>query len=440
MFTAGAGGCCQATWGEGAGVIDMCKIESLTELPLSWWVRKCLRSKRLTRWFLRSESFSIRSLSSHAAGMGVDVEEWVPPTNLLNKPVRVLVGDAGILQRVCPPDTMHPAVEHRVLRDVGLRSLSDLIYAGSTVLVHHMVQIATDKLPEECRPGVKVDVSKGTLSFPCLKNRAHQLSEAVSLLDATAPNYAHWLTEILPKAVAWARYGGDPTVPLLVDAGLHPNIIRALELSVPSEQQILLVPARQLIHVRSLHHLSAPGHIPYEPRDRDGLQRSHGTFSTAALSATVETIKSALGLRPDDPQDQVLFIRRNSGARNVLNQPELDALVAQQGWTVVAPETLTFDEQVRLFHRARMVVGPTGAAMANLIFARPGCRIGVMMSTHPATPYFYWQRLAEGLGVEVEYILCEPEAGFPHGVHSNFTAPVADMARAYKADRLPQLA
>ena len=411
----------------------MSDIQELPELPPTRWTRKCLRSKRMTRWFLRSEVLPMVALSRHDVVARGRVTTWLPETTMACHPVEAAVGDVRILRACRPDDRMHPAVVHRLIKGATVKGLSDLIYVGRHVLHHDMIKLMWDRLPEEYLPGTVVDVRKGAFTCPLITARAHHLSSALSLLGATAPNYAHWLTEILPKAVLWARMGYGADVPLLVDAGLHANIMRSLELVLPERQKVLLVPRRQSVRVDRLHHLSSPGHIPFEPRAPDGLQRSHGTFSASALRMTVDAIKARLGLSEDEPQDQVLFIRRNSGGRNVLNQPELDAFVASKGWQVVAPEKLTFDEQVRVFHRARMVIGPTGAAMANMVFARPGCRMGIMMSTHRATPYFYWHNLADSLGVRVEYILCEPEAGCPQGVHSNFTVPVEAMRRAYEA-------
>lgn len=407
----------------------MSDIKELPELPPSRWIRKCLRSKRMTRWFLRSEVFPLDAVSHHPVVGAGCVTTWLPETVMACHPVRAAVGDVRILEACRPDDRMHPAVVRRRINAATVKGFTDLMGVGGHVLHHDLIRPQTDRLPEEYVKGVEVNSIKGTISCQKITVRSHRLPSAVSLLGATACNYAHWLTEVLPKATLWTRMGDGPCVPLLVDAGLHANIMRSLELVLSDDQKVVLVPKGQAVQVECLHHISSPGYIPFEPRH--GLQRSHGTFSAPALRMTVETIKARLGLRDDEPQDQVLFIRRNSGARNVLNQAELDAWVADIGWQVVAPEKLTFDEQVRLFHRAAMVVGPTGAAMANLIFARPGCRMGIMMSTHPATPYFYWHNLADSLGVSVEYILCEPEAGWPHGVHSNFTVPVEAMRSAY---------
>lgn len=411
----------------------------VTELPaqrVRWWVRRCLRSRKLSRWFLPTLVRHLRPVADHNAAPGCDPETWLPRCEFTEPPPKATVGDFAGALRTRPADTTHPAVTRRVLRDVRLHGLSNLVHAGDKVVLHgDMVRVASDRLPEEYQRGVRVDADTGTICWPNLGLHGHRIDEAVSLLDATAPNYAHWLTEILPKAALWTRFGRRPDVPLLVDAGLHANIMRALDLVVARDQRVTLVRSGQVVHVARLHQLSAPGYIPFEPRARDGMQRSHGTFSAEALRIMIDFVKRGLGLSDADPQDAVVFVRRTSSIRNVLNEDELNDFLARQGWPVVAPETLSFDDQVRLFHRARLVVGPTGAALANLLFARPGCRVGVMMPTHACTPYFYWHNLARTRGVRIEYILCQPEAGSPHGVHSHFTAPVAEMARSYGAER-----
>lgn len=415
----------------------MSNVETLQWKPLPWRIRKCLRSKRMTRWFLGKRRFLLRPASGHQGIQPATQDiELLPQTILARRNPFVTVGDPEILLCARQEDNIHPPVKLSRLQSVCVSSLSNLIYSGKFAIHGNIVSLESDRLPEEYQAGVHVDVTQQTLTKIELPVHLHRLPEAVSLLDATATNYAHWLTEILPKAAIWSELVGRPLVPLLVDAGLHPNQMRALELVVPPEQSILLVPRSQIVEVSRLHYLSSPGHIPFEPRASDGFPRSHGTFSAGALSLLIGAVKRRLNLRDDDPQEGYLYVRRNSRVRNIINQVELDAFVAKQGWTVVAPEGLSFDDQVRLFHRAKMVFGATGAAMANLIFARPGCRVAVMMSAHPATPYFYWHNLADSLGVHVEYILCEPESGSPDGVHSNFMAPVAGIAKAYAHDRI----
>ena len=49
----------------------------------------------------------------------------------------------------------------------------------------------------------------------------------------------------------------------------------------------------------------------------------------------------------------------------------LEALAENCGLTVVHPESLTFENQVEVFSRAKFVVGLPGSAMNNLIFCAP---------------------------------------------------------------------
>lgn len=409
----------------------MSVVERLSSQRPPWWVRRCLRSRKLSRWFLPSTERRLTSIVEHLAGRRVEVETWVPGCEFAPADPQVVVGDPAVIFGRRPADLAHPPVTHVELGPATVYGLSNLVHVGDEVLYGDMVRIETDRLAEENQRGVSVDVASRTIRMPALHGREYRVAEAVSLLDATAPNYAHWLTEILPKAALWTRFAGRPEVPLLVDADLPRNIMRALELVVSPEQRIVIVPPRHPVRVDVLHHISPPGHIPFEPRDPAAPQHSHGTFSTAALWMTIGRIKSAIGIDGSAPQDQTVFVERKSSIRNVLNRDELAAFVARRGWAVVAPETLSFDDQVRLFHRARLMVGPTGAALANLLFARPGCRIGVMMAMHVAMPYFYWHNIARTRGVDVEYVLCRPEPGCPRGFHSDFEAPVAEMQRHY---------
>lgn len=370
-------------------------------------------------------------MARYCANLGAQPTVLVPESAQIFVDPKVIVGDPNLVIGSRPKEASHPAVSLRRINNVCISAASNLISVGRFTLLDDIVKLESDKLADEYRVGVKVNVDARLIFQPYLASRKHVLSEAISLLDATAPNYAHWLTEILPKAALFRDYFGEKTPSVLVDVGLHPNIMRSLDLVVSSKQRVIQVPRGHTVAVGRLHHVSSPGYIPFEPRGVNALQRSHGTFSGYAIDLMVKKIKDSLGLNDKDPQNEVVFIRRNSGARNLLNGPELEEFVARQGWTVVEPERLSFDEQVRIFHGAKMVVGATGAAMVNMLFCRPGTRVAVMMSNHPATPYCYWHNMAAPRGVRVEYIIGEAEEGAPNGVHSNFSVSIVEIDRFF---------
>ena len=67
--------------------------------------------------------------------------------------------------------------------------------------------------------------------------------------------------------------------------------------------------------------------------------------------------------------------RRGTAARPLLNETELVEALAPLGIVPVALEHLAPREQIALFRNARLIVAPHGAGLANLVFARPGCRV-----------------------------------------------------------------
>jgi capsular polysaccharide biosynthesis protein len=61
--------------------------------------------------------------------------------------------------------------------------------------------------------------------------------------------------------------------------------------------------------------------------------------------------------------------------RAFVEESQVEAALARLGFVTVRPESMTLDEQIVTFSRARVVVGPHGSGLANAGFAPPGCLI-----------------------------------------------------------------
>jgi len=71
-----------------------------------------------------------------------------------------------------------------------------------------------------------------------------------------------------------------------------------------------------------------------------------------------------------------LYLRRGAGSRRPLVQEDrLEKLLLQRGFVVIDAESLSLSECIASFANARWVVAPHGAALANLVFAKPGTRV-----------------------------------------------------------------
>lgn len=97
---------------------------------------------------------------------------------------------------------------------------------------------------------------------------------------------------------------------------------------------------------------------------------------------------------------QKLFLARPATSRRSHNQRDLIAKLDQYGFVAVETGEMRAVEQARLLSSAKVVVAPSGAALANLIFAQPGTRVVVYGTAGSRM----WERLGAELGLRVQVV------------------------------------
>lgn len=102
---------------------------------------------------------------------------------------------------------------------------------------------------------------------------------------------------------------------------------------------------------------------------------------------------------------QRIYVTRGPSANNrtVLNDEEVTALLAERGFVMVDPGSMSVADQIRTFANAEVIVATHGAALANLIFASPGSTVVELFPAGCLLPD-YW-RLASGVpGLTYRYL------------------------------------
>ncbi len=85
---------------------------------------------------------------------------------------------------------------------------------------------------------------------------------------------------------------------------------------------------------------------------------------------------------PDSGVRRVYISRRGDEKRLMVNEDELEAALEARGFVVVHPETLSVARQIALFRDADILVGATGAALANVLFCKPSAKIFEIQPTN----------------------------------------------------------
>ncbi len=308
------------------------------------------------------------------------------------------------------------------------------IMQGRDALVHHdLFRTSHDYTSEELHGHMAIRPSTGKVFvFATGADDVHEeIAEAAAFTDAVAPNYAHFITEVLPRLHMFVRHA-PAHVPLVIDAALHANLQAAIRLVAGEDRPLIRLAAGQSLRVRNLWVMSVCGYVPFERRPGTSRLQDHsqGMFSPVALQSMRDTIKGALQVAPDTAAGRKVFIRRNSGYRNVINAQAVEDRLVAVGFEVVEPEKLTFAEQVALFSSASVVVGATGAAFANLVFCRPECRVVILIAELEGTSYYYWQNMASACGGRVCYVLGRIEQRHFRSIHSDFHVDPDDVLAA----------
>jgi hypothetical protein len=123
----------------------------------------------------------------------------------------------------------------------------------------------------------------------------------------------------------------------------------------------------------------------YYPLDRPTMFRKivtsnlislHVAYPTRFIRPLFDAIRMKVG-GFSRARARNVFISRGStsGRRHLLNRTEVEKCFRENGFEIVAPEFMSFLEQVRLFSSCAIVAGETGAGFANVGFCDPGTNV-----------------------------------------------------------------
>ena len=306
---------------------------------------------------------------------------------------------------------------------------TNLILTGKEVLCHDLYDFRRDYTSEELHG--RIVINPKTMRVRWLVNDAapESVPVAAAFVDACALNYAHWMTEVLPRICLFCSEDRFRDVPIVVNDGMHQNLMESLFMVAGQGRKIITLPTGRALRVERLFAVSPAGYVPFERRTNKLSGHSHGVFSPFALNFLVKKIRNSFGSN-NNCLPKKIVIRRNSGVRLVVNAADIEKQLLDRRFSVIEPEKLKFSEQVQLFSQAEIIVGATGASFANIVFCKPSAQIVIMISKHESMPYWYWQNIVRSVGCRVNYVLGDIVRASDLGIHGDFRVNPMDVLDA----------
>ena len=79
--------------------------------------------------------------------------------------------------------------------------------------------------------------------------------------------------------------------------------------------------------------------------------------------------------KPDSKNQHRIFIKRPLGRRGILNHHEVSLVLKKYNFIEIELESLSIENQIKIFNEADFVIGCHGAGLSNLVFSKPGTKI-----------------------------------------------------------------
>ncbi|WP_225540016.1 glycosyltransferase [Xanthomonas sp. XNM01] len=241
------------------------------------------------------------------------------------------------------------------------------------------------------------------------RGQARSVANAVSLFSWENRNYAHWLIEKL-ASMRWigrARLPDDTV--LLVEAGLPATVVASLELFWPSDR-IVFVERGEAVDVGRLFYFSDAAEI-WEPRDGHVFDGSDYRICPEAMRWLAGAVRERVPTVAVQARSAYLIRPPGGNGRAVANQEALIALLQQHDHDCIQPASLDFAAQVNYFSGLDLAISPSGAALANLLWMRPGSTVVVLAIDVPEMIYWFYHALAAAIGVRLVFF---PVQGIAH--------------------------
>ena len=113
---------------------------------------------------------------------------------------------------------------------------------------------------------------------------------------------------------------------------------------------------------------------------------------------------SIIGCSEESNNNRFLYISRSRSCnRPMINEKEVERLLASIGFRIVHMEDIDLVSQIKIANEANFIVGAHGAGLANLVFSSSECRILELIPRKYLTPLFC--QLASDCGVEYDVLI-----------------------------------
>jgi hypothetical protein len=229
------------------------------------------------------------------------------------------------------------------------------------------------------------------------------IEEGIDLTGRISGNYWHSLIEYVPRLLAISDLRERV---LIVSKSTPGTVIEAIRFLAPTSE-ILLIDDGEWIRVRRLV-------VPrFASRTYDsGVHSAQDMFSIKPEVLMEISNKLKIASLSDDGVPKRVFLERNSNFRQPRKMVKLREFLQDEGFLSLDPAELSFQQQMQVFSKAKVIVSFGGAVWANLIFANPNSKY-ISLTSVSSIAFDMHAEIAKILGLNYQAIGSKSKVPFP---------------------------
>lgn len=202
-----------------------------------------------------------------------------------------------------------------------------------------------------------------------LRIRPSKSKEGVFPLICPDPSYYHWMMEHLPKLRLLELYqretGKKPT--LLIESNPRDFVCDTLKAAGYNSTQYTEWDQQKTTVEKLITTTHRPHIFNYEIPEFSNYNPSVRDFTW--LRDRIRSSMPDSGTTSGTPEKVYISRQEASRERKVVNQNQLNGILERHGFETYKLETLPFGQQLSIFDKANVIMGPHGAGLLNMIFA-----------------------------------------------------------------------
>lgn len=374
----------------------------------TWWQKRLHRGVCSDNRFVAAVFFRLAFPTDKSRkGLRVVPISWLDKSD--NN--RVLELKAGAKVKISGPcnidgtvscyQVLQPAIALYHFDSVLFTSISRSVLSANNKLV--MERVISSAIDKADYAGGQVVYHSSHRALVRVAEQPVKLESGILINGVSETNYYHWLLEILSQLYFLKKLPADyAALPVLlsVHAQRIPAVATILK-TIALPQQIIYLESVTTYQVKSLYLINSPSLIVTNFKNTAECQLEDYYADADALQFIREIgLQCATAEVSQTPKR--IFLARKQSLR-AYNQQEIWQLLADYGFAEVYLEDLSFVQQVSLIKQAEYIVGPTGAAWSNLLFATSGTKALCWMPAEYGD-FACFSHLATLFDVQLDYI------------------------------------